>query len=110
MTAPTPSTVARRLRSLRSRSEGSSNDFAPFGTTQRSVEAWSIIVVTIFPNPRNRPIWTITRITEKTIPTIVATKRSRSWNRLRDASVNANRIVAILHCGWFVITLRPTMS
>src|SRR5207253_11243940 len=64
------------------------------GSTQRSAEAWSIIVVTIRPKPRYRPIWIITSTTEKTIPTSVATKRSRSWKRLRDASVRTSDMAA----------------
>src|SRR5262245_53331345 len=89
-TEATPSTEATLSRSLVSRSEGSSKHFAPFGSTHRSADAWSIMVVTMRPKPRNRPIWIITSTTEKTIPTSVATKRSRSWKRLRDASVRTS--------------------
>src|SRR5262245_3132709 len=93
-TEATPSTELTLSRSLVSRSEGSSKHFAPFGSTQRSAEAWSIMVVTMRPKPRNRPIWIITSTTEKTIPTRVATKRSRSWKRLRDASVRTSDMAA----------------
>src|SRR5690242_14864861 len=48
------------------------------------------MVVTMRPNPRNKPIWTITSTTENTMPTRVAMKRSRSWNRLREASVRVS--------------------
>ena len=42
-----PSIAPMRLRSLRSISDGSSNHFTYFGTTQRSVEVWSIMLVTM---------------------------------------------------------------
>ena len=99
ITAATPLVAATRSRSLRSSSEGSSKHFAPFGTTQRSVEAWSIMVLTMCPKPRNRPIWIMTRTTEKTMPTSVAMKRSRSWSRLRDASVKVSDMMAIPYSG-----------
>src|SRR5262249_46385722 len=92
----TPSTDPTRSRSLRSTSEGSSKDFAPFGSTQKSAGAWSIMVVTIRLKPRNRPICSIMRTTEKTIPTSVAMKRSRSCNRLRDARISDSDIEQFL--------------
>src|SRR5579864_1876901 len=42
----------------------------------------------------------MTRTTENTIPTMVATKRSELWNRLREASVRVSDIRLLLHRRW----------
>jgi len=68
---------ARNL-SRSSTSDGSSKHFVPSGTIQRSAGEWSIIVVTMRSKLRNRPICTVTRTIEKTIPMTVAINRSGS--------------------------------
>ena len=74
----TPSIDSARKRSRSSSSDGSSKHLVPRGTIHRSASAWSIIVVTMRSKLRNSPICTVTRTIEKTMPTTVAMKRSRS--------------------------------
>lgn len=77
-----PATLATQLRRTAcnrvpiemSMNDASSKLFIPFATIYRSVGAWSMMAVTMRPKPRWRPICTITRTTENTIPIKVATK------------------------------------
>ena len=91
----TPATDSARNLWRSSTREGSSKHLVPSGTIQRSAAAWSIISLTMSSKLVNRPICTVTRTIENTIPVKVATKRSRSNSRFRQASLKINDIVNV---------------
>ena len=76
--AATPSTASAWKRSRPSSKDEDSKLLVSAGAIQRSACAWSIMVVIVRSNPMNSPSCTATRTIEKTMPTTVAMKRTRS--------------------------------